>query len=998
MQEYSILGKLNDEQDENSYTVASCFTPSIKKTTMHQTEAELEKAFIEQLINENCYQKFEPSSMSLIDNIKIQLQKLNNRDFSFDEWEQIKNKIINPNMSIIDKNELVQNTDGRIDIRLDDGSLKNIILFDKENLLNNHLQVMNQYNNDGIKKNRYDVTILINGFPMVHCELKRRGVLLKEAFNQINRYKKDSFSSNDALFEYVQIFIISNGTETKYYSNTTNSFEFTTFWSDVQNNLIKDLEDFTKTFLLKKNVLNILFKYSVFDTENKLKIMRPYQIAATEAILNKVNLAYHQNWQGTVDAGGYIWHSTGSGKTLTSFKTARILKTKKYIDKVMFVVDRKDLDYQTIKEYDKFEKGCVSSNKSTFELTKQINNQNEKIIVTTIQKLNNFIKQNKTHDIYNKNVVFVFDECHRSQFGEAHRNIIMHFKKYFLFGFTGTPIFPDNALNGFKTTEEVFGKRLHTYTVMNAINDNNVLGFLVEQVSTIKIKDNVTDVKVKSIDTEKALIDPKRIELNSLYIIDSFNRKTKDGKFNSILACQSISMAKAYYSTLKRIIKEKDLDLKIATIYSCGANEDPDELFGDDETLEDVSKLDETSKDFLESAINDYNITFKTNFDMSANNFQLYYKDISERMRDNDKNKVKHTIDILIVVNMFLTGFDSLCLNTLWVDKNLKYHGLLQAFSRTNRINGSLKTYGNVVCFRNLSDNIAKTMQLFGDENAGGIILLKSFDAYYYGYDDKVGIKAGYYKNVENFCNKYNLSTGVNLVGNEQKKEFVNSFNDILKLSNILDSFEEFISKKWIFDLNEYTLQDYMSIYNDIKEEFKSKKDDVENVDISDDVVFETELVQRYEVDVDYILSLLKQCNGNEQKIRELEPTIKKLLTTNSELKSKKILIEAFINSIDDTSNISEEWSEFVRQSAIKELFAIIVDKNLKSKETVKNVEHCLLTHSFDITGSKLQEILNPRSWFNKNSLADNQETEIALQDFFEKYDGLVYSLKDNYV
>lgn len=721
----------------------------------------------------------------MILNLRTQLEKLNNFSFSDNEWKQFYSKVIsNGNEDIVEKNRKIQDDSVQILTR-DDGATKNIKLIDKKNIHNNFLQVLNQYEEDGgTHETRYDVTILVNGLPLVHVELKRRGVAIREAFNQIKRYQRDNFWAGCGLYEYIQIFVISNGTHTKYYSNTTrnqhindleekaadkrkktsNSFEFTSYWADANNKIIPDLVDFTKTFFAKHTILNILTRYCVFTSENLLLVMRPYQIAATERILNRIKVSTNYKKTGTVAAGSYIWHTTGSGKTLTSFKTAQLatqLDGDVGIDKVLFIVDRKDLDYQTMTEYDRFEKGAANSNTSTKILQKQLEDSNAKIIITTIQKLDAFISKNKTHDIYKKHVVIIFDECHRSQFGEMHDRITKTFKNYHLFGFTGTPIFTVNSGSGkrpdLKTTGQAFGDRLHTYTIVDAIRDENVLPFRIDYINTMKEPGNIKDKKVKAINRENAMLEPKRISDITAYILKHFDQKTyrnqshsyydhriiinvakmaasknntveekkqstKVNGFNSIFAVASILMAMKYYNEFKKQMKEKGKRLNIATIFSYSPNEEEPEDTLFDENFE-TDGLDQTSRDFLDSAIKDYNNTFNVNYDISADKFPNDYKDVSLRMKNRE-------IDLLIVVNMFLTDFDATTLNTLWVDKNLRQHGLIQAFSRTNRILNSVKTFGNIVCFRNLEDEVNEALGLFGDKNANGMVLLKTYNEY----------------------------------------------------------------------------------------------------------------------------------------------------------------------------------------------------------------------------------------------------------------------------
>lgn len=781
-------------------TVVTEYEPVKARSNNYQSEAELEKEFIRMLTEQGYEYLHIHTEKDLITNLRSQLERLNAYQFSDSEWDRFfKNSIANQNEGIVEKTRKIQEDNVQV-LKRDDGSTKNITLIDKKNIHNNFLQVINQYvigKSDGAKHdNRYDVTILVNGFPLVHIELKRRGVAIREAFNQINRYQRDSFWAGSGLFEYTQIFVISNGTNTKYYSNSTrfnaikdvnavstakkgktsNSFEFTCFWADANNRVIPDLIDFTRTFFAKHTILNIITKYCIFTSENMLMVMRPYQITATERILNRIEIANNYKKYGDVAGGGYIWHTTGSGKTLTSFKTARQASLLPYIDKVLFVVDRKDLDYQTMKEYDRFEKGAANSNTSTAILKKQLEDTNCHIIITTIQKLATFIKKNKEHEVYNKHVVIIFDECHRSQFGDMHAAIVRSFKKYHLFGFTGTPIFPANTASSSKTqfftTEQTFGDQLHTYTIVDAINDKNVLPFRVDYVKTMGMDEDMDDEQVWDIAREKAMMAPERIKLVTEYILNNFDRKTYRGDksyiyntltnisevasgkngvveeikqkqrvsgFNSIFAVSSVTMAKLYYQEFKKQMeKDPTKKLRIATIYSYGANE-PENDEGtngilDEENSEDTSALDQSSRDFLDMAIKDYNEMFHTNYSTDSDKFQNYYKDVSLRMKNKE-------LDLLIVVNMFLTGFDATTLNTLWVDKKLKMHGLIQAFSRTNRILNSIKTFGNIVCFRNLQKRVDAAISLFGDKNAGGIVLMKSFKDYYYGYEGIDGKK-----------------------------------------------------------------------------------------------------------------------------------------------------------------------------------------------------------------------------------------------------------------
>lgn len=981
----------------------------------YQSEADLEREFIKNLQNQGYEYLSIHNEKELIVNLKDKLEKLNNIIFSENEWERFfKEKIVNKNESIIEKTRTIQE-DYIKSFTRDNGTLVNISLIDKKNIHNNFLQVINQYEEEnGNHNTRYDVSILVNGLPLIHTELKRRGVAIREAFNQINRYQRDSFWAGSGLFEYVQIFVISNGTNTKYYSNTTrarhikemsfnrrkvkkssNSFEFTSYWADANNKAITDLVDFTKTFFAKHTILNILTKYCIFDTSDTLLVMRPYQISATERILSKIQLANNYKWVGKIDAGGYIWHTTGSGKTLTSFKTAQLASQLDYIDKVLFVVDRKDLDSQTQREYDRFSKGSANGNTSTKILKAQLEDRYEnksKIIITTIQKLGHFIKQNKNHEVFKKNIVLIFDECHRSQFGELHLAITKTFKNYFMFGFTGTPIFPKNS-NGssktlFKTTEQTFGDKLHTYTIVNAINDGNVLPFRIDYINTIKEKENIQDKKVNAIDIEKAMSDPIRIREVVSYIIEHFEQKTMRNKhyelkeqrlsgFNSIFAVSSIPVAKKYYLEFKKQLEEKNKNLTIATIFSYSANEEENTDNLDDESF-DTENLDLGSREFLEEAISDYNKQFGTNFDTSSDGFQLYYEDLSKRTKNKE-------IDILIVVNMFLTGFDATTLNTLWVDKNLRMHGLIQAFSRTNRILNSIKTFGNIICFRDLQKETDEAIALFGNKEAGGIVLLKTYDEYYNGYeDDKGREKEGYSPLIEELQNKFPI--GEQIIGEQNKKEFIMLFGNILKLKNILSAFDKFAGNEI---LSEREYQDYQSIYIDLYEEIKKTKNtDKEN--INDDIIFEIELIKQVEINIDYILMKVAEYYKSNKKDKEILIDIKKAINSSIELRSKKELIEGFIDRVNSSKNVTDEFKKFVREEKEKDLEKVIEEEKLKPEETKKFIDNSLRDGVLKTTGTDIDKLLPPVSRFGGGNRAEKKLGVIEkLKGFFDKYLGL---------
>jgi type I restriction enzyme R subunit len=1004
----------------------------------YQSEAELEREFIRQLTSQGYEYISVHNEAALIENLRKQLELLNDFTFTDSEWDRFFTECIaNTNEGIVEKTRKIQDDHIQI-LKREDGTTKNIYLLDKKNIHNNRLQVINQYEEAGGKhETRYDVTILVNGLPLVHVELKRRGVAIREAFNQIKRYQRDSFWAASGLFEYVQIFVISNGTHTKYYSNTTrnahikeqssserrrskktsNSFEFTSFWADANNKIIPDLVDFTKTFFAKHTLLNILTKYCIFTSEDLLLVMRPYQIAAAERILSRIVVSTNYKKMGTTAAGGYIWHTTGSGKTLTSFKTAQLASALPYIDKVLFVVDRKDLDYQTMKEYDRFEKGAANGNTSTRVLQRQLEDRDEKgnpheykIIVTTIQKLDIFIRKNKQHDIYKKHVVLIFDECHRSQFGEMHQAITKSFKNYHIFGFTGTPIFAANASSGgnplLRTTEQAFGEKLHTYTIVDAINDGNVLPFRIDFINTIKMPDYVNDKKVYSIDREKALADPQRISEIVSYVLEHFDQKTKRNSyytfsakweeadkhnpkkmiekretrrvagFNSIFAAASIPMAIRYYNEFKKQIAEKNRNLTIATIFSFSANEEePDGLLPEEDF--NMENLDQSSRDFLEAAIRDYNSTFSTNYDTSSDKFQNYYKDLSLRVKNRE-------IDILIVVNMFLTGFDATTLNTLWVDKNLRQHGLIQAFSRTNRILNSVKTYGNIVCFRDLKEETDKAIALFGNKDAGGIVLLKTYEEYYNGYDDKGEYKPGYAELIATLTTQYPL--GQPILGEEAEKDFIRLYGAILRLRNILTSFDDFEGNEI---LSERDFQDYQSIYIDLYQEYR-KGADGDKETINDDIVFEIELVKQIEVNIDYILMLVAKYQQSNCKDKTILTTIDKAINSSIELRSKKELIERFIEQVNVSTKVDEDWRKFLHERKEADISAIIEEEKLKPEETRRFIDNAFRDGILKTTGTAIDKIMPPVSRFGGGRAAKKQGIIEKLMIFFEKYLGLV--------
>jgi len=1027
----------------NENTVVTEYEPMKQRSEQYQSEAALEKEFIRMLGEQGYTYLPIHSENELIANLRERLEELNKYKFSDSEWERFfKDCIANPNEHIVEKTTKIQEDFVQV-LKRDDSMTKNITLIDRKNIHNNRLQVINQYvlgKGEGAKyDNRYDVTILVNGLPLVHIELKRRGIPIREAFNQIDRYQRDSFWAGSGLYEYVQIFVISNGTNTKYYSNSTrfnaikdaasgklkkektsNSFEFTSFWADANNQIIPDLIDFTKTFFAKHTLLNILTKYCVFTSENMLMVMRPYQITATERIINRIEIAHNYKKYGDIASGGYIWHTTGSGKTLTSFKTARIASTLDFVDKVLFVVDRKDLDYQTMKEYDRFEKGAANSNTSTAILQRQLADSKSHIIITTIQKLSNFIKKNKEHDVYNKQIVIIFDECHRSQFGDMHAAIVRYFKKYYMFGFTGTPIFPVNAGGSVKnpnyaTTEQTFGDQLHAYTIVDAINDKNVLPFRVDYIKTMDTDADIDDEEVWDIDRKKAFEAPERISLVANYIMDHFDQKTYRGDktyvfnaltniqevasadrgkveeikkkqrlsgFNSIFAVASVPMAKLYYDEFRKIMKnDPTKQLKIAVIYSYAANEEEADGILEEENSEDTSALDQNARDFLESAIQDYNLMFHTNYDTSGDKFQNYYKDVSLRMKNKE-------LDLLIVVNMFLTGFDATTLNTLWVDKNLKMHGLIQAFSRTNRILNSIKTFGNIVCFRNLQKRVDAAISLFGDKNAGGIVLMQSFKDYYYGYESVDGKPMpGYVDMIEELLSKFPVDQP-QIVGEQNQKDFIALFGAILRMRNLLVSFDDFAGKEII---SERDLQDYLGKYQDLRDEWKRKRESGESTDITDDIVFEIELIKQIEINIDYILMLVKKYHDSHGEDKELLVTIRKAVDASPELRSKKALIESFIAGVNDIEDVMDVWHDYVVEMKEKDLTIIIEEERLKPDETREYIERSFRDDELKTIGTDIDKIMPPVSRFGGAGRDKKKEALIRrLMAYFEKFRGLI--------
>lgn len=990
-------------------TVVAEFLFDEVRETAYQSEADLEQAFIRQLqLQAYAYLPLTCES-DLITNLRCQLEALNKVSFSDAEWDRFfSDSVAGANEGLVEKTMRIQEDAIQV-LRRDDGSIRNICLIDKRHIHNNSLQVINQYeaaadNREGRRASRYDVTVLVNGLPMVHIELKRRGVDIREAFNQISRYQRDSFGAGSGLFDYVQLFVISNGTLTKYYSNTvrdghlaeqrgkrcrhktSNSFAFTSWWADAKNQPIMALTGFTSTFFARHTLLNVLTRYCVFDADRKLLVMRPYQIVAAEQILQRIAIGTHHKQLGTAAAGGYIWHTTGSGKTLTSFKAARLACDRPDVDKVLFVVDRKDLDYQTMREYERFAKGAANANTSTAVLQQQLEDSGARIIITTIQKLSRFVANNTRHPVYDSHVVIIFDECHRSQFGDMHTKITRVFRRYHLFGFTGTPIFPDNAVTHGsplrRTTEQVFGDRLHTYTIVDAINDRNVLPFRIDYVNTISASRGIQDKQVAAIDTERALLAPERITQVVRYIREHFDQKTRrsvtyrhDNRrltgFNSLFACASIAAARRYYAEFARQQQAvpSAQRLKVGLIYSLAANEAVSDGLLDEETFE-TTGLDQVARDFLEVAIRDYNALFATCFDTSADRFQNYYKDLSQRLK-------KRELDLVIVVNMFLTGFDATTLNTLWVDRNLRAHGLIQAYSRTNRILNSVKTYGNIVSFRDLEQATHDALALFGNKDAQGIVLLKPYSEYHQAYQDRIR------ELVSDF------PPGRAIVGEAARNTFIRLFGAILQLKNILTAFDDFADNEL---LSERDFLDYQGCYLDLYAEFRSASG-VEKESINEDLVFEIELIRQVEINVDYILMLVErylkqQGTGEDQAIRA---TIERAVNASPSLRNKHDLIEQFVDSVSVNTRVDAAWGDFITARKTAELGQIILDEGLNADETMVFVDNAFRDGAIPVTGTAITRVLPPTSRFSQhNNHAVKKQTVLdKLGTFFERFFGL---------
>ena len=1031
MTEYKPIAETKNFIVLDKYTNYSILNEA---ATVYQSEAALEQEFIQDLVNQGYERVTNLTTVgAMLANARKQIQALNNMEFTDSEWSRyVEEYLDRPSDNLIEKTRKIHD-DYIYDFVFDDGHIQNIYLVDKKNIARNKVQIISQFEQTGTQANRYDVTILVNGLPLVQIELKKRGVAIREAFNQIHRYSKESFNCENSLYKYLQLFVISNGTDTRYFANTVernkNSFDFTMNWARADNTLIKDLKDFTATFFQKHTLLRILFTYSVFDTSNTLLIMRPYQIAATERILWKIKSSYHAKVWSSLESGGYIWHTTGSGKTLTSFKAARLATQLDFIDKVFFVVDRKDLDYQTMKEYQRFSPDSVNGSESTAGLKQNIAKDDNKIIVTTIQKLNNLMKSEDNLDIYQKQVVFIFDEAHRSQFGEAQKNLKKKFKKYYQFGFTGTPIFPENAL-GAETTASVFGRELHAYVITDAIRDEKVLKFKVDYNNVrprFKGIESEQDLeKLSAAENKKALLHPARIQEISKYILANFRIKTHRNQgsnkgFNALFAVSSIDAAKCYYEELNRLQDKSDNPLKIATIFSFAPNEEQNAIGSIvDETFE-PSALNSSAKEFLTEAINDYNTLFKTNYGVSSNEFQNYYRDLANRVK-------KQEVDLLIVVGMFLTGFDAPTLNTLFVDKNLRYHGLMQAFSRTNRIYDSTKTFGNIVTFRDLEQATVDAITLFGDKNTKNVVLEKSYKEYLEGFTDiSTGeARKGYVEVVKELSNKFPDPEIIDT--EENKKEFVKLFGEYLRIENILQNYDEFTHLKafQLIDKNdpesieefketrfltdediatmqtivvpaERTIQDYKSTYNDIRDwirqERKGKEAEESTIDW-DDVVFEVDLLKSQEINLDYILELIFENNKKTNDKTALIEDIRRVIRASIGNRAKESLIVDFIhttdlNSIHDKTSIIQSFFEYAQQKQKKEAAELITEEKLNEKEAKRYIMTSLKHEYASENGTDLNTILPKMSPLNPKYLNLKQRVFQKISVFVEKFKGI---------
>lgn len=1000
----------------------------------YQTESSLEKEFIRDLVSQGYeYLSNITTPGVMLANVRVQLQSLNKMEFTDSEWERFKIEYLDrPSDNLVDKTRKLHD-DYIYDFVFDDGRIQNIYLVDKDNIANNKVQVISQFEQSGTNANRYDVTILVNGLPMVQVELKKRGVAIKEAFNQVHRYTKESFNSENSLFKFLQIFVISNGTDSRYFANTVernkNSFDFTMNWAKSDNNLIKDLKDFTSTFFQKRTLLNVLLNYSVFDINNTLLVMRPYQIAATERILWKITSSFQAKKWSSIESGGFIWHTTGSGKTLTSFKAARLATKLDFIDKVFFVVDRKDLDFQTMKEYQRFSPDSVNGSDSTAGLKRNIEKEDNKIIVTTIQKLNNLMKSEKDLAVYQKQVVFIFDEAHRSQFGEAQKNLKKKFKKYYQFGFTGTPIFPENAL-GAETTASVFGSELHSYVITDAIRDEKVLKFKVDYNNVRPhfkgIESEIDETKLSAAENKKALLHPTRITEISKYILHNYRNKThrkQGGKngFNAMFAVSSVDAAKCYYDELNKLQSDSDKPLKVATIFSYAANEEQSAI-GEilDESFEPTA-MDLSSKEFLSKAIDDYNAMFQMNYSIDSKGFQDYYRDLAKRVKNRE-------VDLLIVVGMFLTGFDAPILNTLFVDKNLRYHGLMQAFSRTNRIYNSTKTFGNIVTFRDLESPTIDAITLFGDKNTKNVVLEKSYKEYLEGFTDIVTghARRGYIDVVNELNEKF--PNPDEIFTEQDKKEFSKLFGEYLRVENILQNYDEFNQLKALQSVDlenpediknfmeenfiteedisamkdieipdERIIQDYRSTYNDIRDWLRREKNgkEVEDSGIDwDDVVFEIDLLKSQEINLDYILELILEHNKDSKDKDSLIEEIRRVIRASIGNRAKESLVIDYINETDidniqDKANIIDSFFTYAQKRQKKEATEIISDEALNEDAAKRYITASLKREYASENGTELNSILPKMSPLNPQYLTKKQSVFEKISLFVERFKGV---------
>lgn len=1031
MAQYNIIAESNNFIVLDDYTK---YNELHEPSVTYQSEASLERKFVQDLVNQGYEYRSDISTpKALLDNARIKIQELNEMEFSDKEWLRFVEEYLDkPGDTLVDKTRKIH--DNYIyDFVFDDGHIKNIYLADKQNIARNKVQVINQFEQVGTQANRYDVTILVNGLPLVHVELKKRGVAIREAFNQVHRYSKESFNSDNSLFKYIQVFVISNGTDSRYFANTVernkNSFDFTMNWANAKNTAIKDIKDFTETFFQKSTLLNVIFTYSVFDTNNTLLIMRPYQIAATERMLWKIRSAYQAKKWSTTEGGGYVWHTTGSGKTLTSFKAARLATQLDFIDKVFFVVDRKDLDYQTMKEYQRVSPDSVNGSESTAGLKRNIEKDDNRIIVTTIQKLNNLMKSEDNLPVYQKQVVFIFDECHRSQFGEAQKQLRKKFKKYYQFGFTGTPIFPENAY-GSETTASVFGRELHSYVITDAIRDEKVLKFKVDY-NNVKpcfrnIETELDEQKLSAAENKQALLHPARINEISQYILHNFRIKThrnqSDSKgFNAMFAVSSVDAAKCYYEELNLLQRNSEKPLKIATIFSFAANEEqsaigeiPDENF-------EPSAMDLSAKEFLTKAIDNYNTLFGTSFGIDGKEFQNYYRDLAKRVKNKD-------VDLVIVVGMFLTGFDAPTLNTLFVDKNLRYHGLIQAFSRTNRIYDATKTFGNIVTFRDLEKHTIDAIKLFGDENTANVVLEKSYREYLEGFKDIASGEArrGYIEIVKELNDKFPDTD--NIVTEQDKKDFVKLFGEYLRVENILQNFDEFTMLKafqtidsgnpeaieafkndyFVTDddiakmqklqmLSDRIIQDYKSTYNDIRDwlrrEKEGKKSEKSRIDW-DDVIFEIDLLKSQEINLDYILELIFENNKKKMDKSSLIEEIRRVIRSSVGNRAKESLIVDFINDanldvISDRTEIIKAFFEYAQTKQKKEASDLIESENLNEREAKHYIEVSLRREYASENGTDFNNILPKMSPLNPLYLTKKHKVFEKIAAFVEKFKGV---------